>query len=108
MSKRSPVAIFLAASALLSVNGIQAKVGELNGQKIVDLEQGHQVKKKSLNQDGDQLANNKNQKEENIGGIKEWTTDQSVNEEGKLDESAKEAAKKAKKENACNMELSSR
>ena len=38
---------------------------------------------------------------DNCGGLKEWTTDQKADEEGKLDEAAEKAAKKAKKANVC-------
>ena len=36
-----------------------------------------------------------------MGGLKEWTTDQEADEDGKLDEAAEKAAKKAKKANLC-------
>ena len=36
-----------------------------------------------------------------MGGLKEWTTDQEADEEGKLDEAAQKAAEKAKKANVC-------
>ncbi len=35
------------------------------------------------------------------GGLKEWTTDQKVDEKSKLDAAAKKAAKKAKEQNVC-------
>ena len=38
---------------------------------------------------------------DNCGGLKEWTTDQKADEDGKLDAAAKKAAKKAKKSNVC-------
>ena len=38
---------------------------------------------------------------DNCGGLKEWTTDQKANEDGKLDAAAKKAAKKAKKADIC-------
>ena len=38
---------------------------------------------------------------DNCGGLKEWTTDQKASEDGKLDEAAKKAAKKAKKADIC-------
>ena len=41
------------------------------------------------------------EKSKDLGGLKEWTTDQNVNEDGKLDEAAKKAAKKAKKADIC-------
>ena len=36
---------------------------------------------------------------DNCGGLKEWTTDQKAEEDGKLDAAAKKAADKAKKSN---------
>ena len=41
------------------------------------------------------------EKNNNLGGLKEWTTDQDVKEEGKLDEAAQKAADKAKKNDVC-------
>ena len=38
---------------------------------------------------------------EDMGGLKEWTTDQEADEEGKLDEAAQKAADKAKKADVC-------
>ena len=43
----------------------------------------------------------KSMSHDNCGGLKEWTTDQKANEDGKLDAAAKKAAKKAKKANVC-------
>ena len=71
MSKKSPVGIFLAATAALSTAAIipdQSMAGKKNG---------------------------------DMGGTKEWTTDQGADEDGKLDEAAKKAADKAKKANVC-------
>ena len=68
MVKRSPVAVFLAASAILATNTIQG----------------------DLTQAGEKL-----------GGLKEWTTDQDIDEESKLDKAAKKAAKKAKARDIC-------
>ena len=67
MSKRSPVAIFLAASAILASSGLQADLSKAGP----------------------------------FGGLKEWTTDQEVDEESQLDKDAKKAAKKAKEEDIC-------
>jgi len=39
--------------------------------------------------------------ENDMGGLKEWTTDQEADEDGKLDEAAQKAADKAKKSNVC-------
>jgi len=71
MSKKSPVGIFLAATAALSTTAI-----------IPD----------------HSMAGNKHGE---MGGTKEWTTDQEADEDGKLDEAAKKAADKAKKSNVC-------
>ena len=38
---------------------------------------------------------------DNCGGLKEWSTDQKADEDGKLDAAAEKAAKKAKKSNVC-------
>ena len=71
MGKRSPVAIFMAATALLATS--------------------------SLNSDFSKAGEDSNE----LGGLKEWTTDQKIDEESTLDEAAKKAAKKAKKSNVC-------
>ena len=71
MATKTTVGIFLAAAAALATNAV-----------IPD----------------STLAGNKNN---NLGGLKEWTTDQDVEEEGKLDEAAQKAADKAKKGNVC-------
>tara|TARA_B100000700_G_scaffold108395_1_gene122292 strand:+ start:1018 stop:1254 length:237 start_codon:yes stop_codon:yes gene_type:complete len=38
---------------------------------------------------------------DNCGGLKEWTTDQKADEDGKLDAAAKKARAKAKKADVC-------
>tara|TARA_B100000965_G_C19284528_1_gene623072 strand:- start:137 stop:373 length:237 start_codon:yes stop_codon:yes gene_type:complete len=38
---------------------------------------------------------------DNCGGLKEWTSDQKADEDGKLDKAAKKARKKAKKADVC-------
>ena len=68
MSKRSPVAIFLAASTIMASAAI---------------------------------SNNVNAGEGKFGGLKEWNTDQEINEKSKLDKDAKKAKKKAKDDNVC-------
>ena len=40
-------------------------------------------------------------KEKDMGGLKEWTTDQSVDEESKLDEAAEKLMKEAEEEDYC-------
>ena len=67
MSRKAPVAVFLAASAILASNSLQ---GEIT-------------------------------KAEEMGGLKEWTTDQAIEEESTPDEASKKAAKKAKDRNIC-------
>ena len=71
MSKNSPVGIFMAAAAALATSTVYTQAS-FAGDKSNDL-----------------------------GGLKEWTTDQEVDEEGKLDDAAKKAAKKAKKADIC-------
>ncbi|WP_269623238.1 hypothetical protein [Prochlorococcus marinus] len=39
--------------------------------------------------------------ENEMGGLKEWTTDQAIDEDSKLDDQAKKARKKAKEEDIC-------
>jgi len=71
MPKKSPVGIFLAATAALATTAIipdHTIAGEKHG---------------------------------GMGGTKEWTTDQEASEDGKLDEAAQKAADKAKKSNVC-------
>ena len=38
---------------------------------------------------------------DNCGGLKEWTSDQKADEDGKLDAAAKKQQQKAKKSNVC-------
>ena len=69
MGKRSPIGIFLAATAILTGGAMQADISraEDNG----------------------------------MGGLKEWTTDQAIDEESTLDEAAKKAKKKAAAADIC-------
>jgi len=71
MSKNSPIGIFLAAAAALSTNAIIPD-SSMAGKKHNDM-----------------------------GGLKEWTTDQDADEDGKLDKAAQKAADKAKKADVC-------
>ena len=71
MQSKTPIGIFLAAAAALSTNAI-IPVNSIAGEKHGDM-----------------------------GGLKEWTTDQEADEEGKLDEAAQKAADKAKKADIC-------
>ena len=71
MNKRSPVAVFIAATAVLATSTICSNPSSHAGEK-----------------DG-------------IGGLKEWSTDQAIDSESQLDEEAKKAAKKAKEEDIC-------
>ena len=69
MARKSPVAVFLAASAILATSSFPSEIANAGDKKM--------------------------------GGLKEWTTDQAIDEDSKLDEAAKKAAKKAKKNNVC-------
>ena len=71
MSKNTPVGIFMAAAAALATSAIYPD------------------------------ASFAGDKSNNLGGLKEWTTDQDANEEGTLDEAGKKAQKKAKKADIC-------
>ena len=71
MPSKTPIGIFLAAAAALSTNAIIPE-NSMAGEKHGDM-----------------------------GGLKEWTTDQGANEDGKLDAASEKAAKKAKKANVC-------
>ena len=72
MPSKSPIGIFLAAAAALATNTIIPD-NIMAGEKHGD----------------------------DIGGLKEWTTDQEADEDGKLDEAAQKAADKAKKADIC-------
>ena len=69
MSKRSPIGIFLAATALLTSSAMQANISHAEDNEM--------------------------------GGLKEWTTDQAIDEESTLDEAAKKLKKKAKAQDVC-------
>ncbi len=71
MRSKTPIGIFLAAAAALATNAIITE-NSIAGEKHSDM-----------------------------GGLKEWTSDQEVDEDGKLDEAAKKAKKEAKKADIC-------
>ena len=71
MPSKTPIGIFIAAAAALTTNTIIPDTS-MAGEKHNDM-----------------------------GGLKEWTTDQEADEEGKLDEAAEKAAEKAKKSDVC-------
>ena len=71
MQSKTPIGIFLAAAAALTTNAIIPDTS-IAGEKHGDM-----------------------------GGLKEWTTDQEADEDGKLDEAAEKARKKAQKANVC-------
>ena len=71
MPSKTPIGIFLAAAAALTTNAIIPD-NLIAGEKHGDM-----------------------------GGLKEWTTDQEADEDGKLDEAAQKAADKAKKADVC-------
>ena len=72
MGKKSPVSIFIAATAILATGSIFTADPGLTNEENSDL-----------------------------GGLKEWTTDQSIDAEWTLDEEAKKQAEKAKKSDVC-------
>ena len=71
MPSKTPIGIFLAAAAALATNAI--------------------IPENSM----------AGENHGNMGCLKEWTTDQEVDEDGKLDEDAQKAAEKAKKSDVC-------
>ena len=71
MGKKSPVAIFMAATALIASSSINSNISIAGNQK------------------------------DKMGGLKEWSTDQDVDAESTLDEEAKKAKKKAKQNDIC-------
>ena len=71
MSSKTPIGIFLAAAAALSTSSVIPN-NAIAGDNHSDM-----------------------------GGLKEWTTDQEADEDGKLDEAAQKAAEKAKKADIC-------
>ena len=71
MQSKTPIGIFLAAAAALSTSAI------IPGNSIAG------------------------EKHEDMGGLKEWTTDQGIDEESSLDKEAKAAKEKAKEEDIC-------
>ena len=71
MAKKTTVGIFIAAAAALAASSISPAPSIADDQS------------------------------NDLGGLKEWTTDQDVDEEPTLDEAAKKAAEKAKKANVC-------
>ena len=71
MQSKTPIGIFLAAAAALTTNAIIPD-SAMSGDKHSDM-----------------------------GGTKEWTTDQEADEDGKLDKAAQKAAEKAKKADIC-------
>ncbi len=71
MRNKSPIGIFIAATAILTANSINPDLVNAGGRNS------------------------------EIGGLKEWTTDQNVEEDGQLDEAAKKQREKAKKEDVC-------
>tara|TARA_B100000427_G_C15390447_1_gene543071 strand:- start:57 stop:302 length:246 start_codon:yes stop_codon:yes gene_type:complete len=71
MAKKTTVGIFIAAAAALAASSISPSPSIADDQS------------------------------NDLGGLKEWTTDQDIDEEPTLDEAAKKAAEKAKKANVC-------
>ena len=70
MGKQTPVAVFLAASAIFASNALQGDITKAG-------------------------------ENDSMGGLKEWTTDQSIEDESTLDDDAQKAKKEAKKKDIC-------
>ena len=100
MSKRSPVAIFLAASTLMAANTLQ-EVSQAGGaeEQICSYQELLSDNKSAVSSNclRTEIASGKSE----MGGLKEWTTDQDIDDKSTLDKAAKKAAKKAKKSNVC-------
>ncbi len=90
MNKRSPIAIFLTASAVLSTTTMYSEVAKAS-ERCTYREKLEAFRK------GEKCT--KDNKEE--GGLKEWTTDQSVKDESILDDAAKKQQQKAEDEDIC-------
>ena len=71
MAKKTTVGIFIAAAAALAASSISPAPSIADDQS------------------------------NDLGGLKEWTTDQDIDEEPTLDEAAKKAAEKAAEEDVC-------
>jgi len=87
MAKKSPVAIFLAASTLLAANALHpdlsyAGEGEAGSAHIHHAGEGEGG-------------------EGEMGGLQEWSSDQDIDPESKPDAAAKKAAEKAKEADIC-------
>jgi len=85
MGKRTPVAVFLAASTIIAAGSI-ASCSNGGGDQPSQSQQTNTAEVAEA--DG-------------LGGLKEWTTDQDLEEESSLDEAAAAAAEKAKEEDIC-------
>ena len=93
MNKRSPIAIFLAASALLSSSStINPEISHAAEGKGCTYKERMEARRKGV-----KCTSLKNEQ----GGLKEWTTDQSIESESALDEAAKKQKKKAEDEDIC-------
>ena len=91
MSKRSPVAIFLAASTLMAASSLQEVSHSAEGRRC---NREELIEFKKSGEKGKCIS-------KGMGGLKEWNTDQGVNDKSTLDKDAKKAAAKAKKNNVC-------
>ena len=101
MSKKSPVAIFLAATALLAANALQPNLSHA-GEGEGSMSDIHHA-----GEGGEGEANSHHHGEGGeggegeMGGLTEWSTDQDIDADSKPDEDAKKAKEKAKRSNIC-------
>ena len=93
MNKRSPIAIFLTASAILSSSAINPEISQAGKRDSCTYKERIEARRR-----GEKCIPGNH---EDDGGLKEWTTDQSVDEESVLDEAAKKQQKKAEDEDIC-------
>jgi len=98
MSKKSPVAIFLAASALLAANALQPNLSHA-GEGEGSMSGVHHSGEGGGSEGNSHHSGEGGQGSE--GGLTEWSTDQDIHADSKPDEDAKKAKEKAKKSNIC-------
>ena len=101
MGKKSPVAIFLAASTLLAANVLHpdlsyAGEGEAGSADIHHAGEGEGGEGHHHDHAGEGEGG-----EGEMGGLQEWSSDQDIEAESKPDAAAKKAAEKAKEADIC-------
>ena len=105
MGKKSPVAIFLAASTLLAANVLHpdlsyAGEGEAGSADIHHAGEGEGGEGHHHDHAGEGEGEGEGGEGE-MGGLQEWSSDQDIDAESKPDAAAKKAAEKAKEADIC-------